>query len=414
MTGFERRPTARDARGDVVLAGALFVGILLSSVLYRVAEFFDDPAPAWATLPYAVAIAVPLIWRRRFPAAVAVVVATAFIVAGSVQVPELLVSNIALFIAFYSVGAWDANRVRAHAVRILVIIAMVVWLFVAIYLAALEHLESDATTGVGFSPFVGFILIQILTNLLYFGGAYYYGERGWAAALERQALADRTAELERERERLAEQAVALDRVRIARELHDSVAHHVSVMGVQAGAARSALRSDPDAATTALRHVEDTARSAIDELRGLLSTLRDAGPAADGTPGSTLGVTSLPRLVQESVDAGLPTELEVVGEPRPLPPTLSLNLYRIAQEALTNARKHAGPDAEASVRVRYLGDAVELEVANTGRARAVRAPGGLGHLGMRERVATAGGSLEVGPRSRGGYLVRARMPIAAAS
>lgn len=414
MTDLERHPAARDVRTEVVLAGAVFVGVLLSSVLYRVAEFYDDPAPTWATLPYALAIAVPLLWRRRFPSIVALVVSAAYIVGGSFQVPELLVGNIALFIAFYSVGAWDGNRLRAHVVRLIIIVAMVVWLFVAIYLATLEQLEAEATTGAAFSPFVGFILIQILTNLLYFGGAYYYGERGWSSALERRALAERTAELELERERLAEQAVALDRVRIARELHDSVAHHVSVMGVQAGAARSTLRSDPDAAEQALRHVEDTARSAIDELRGLLATLRDAGPASDATPGSTLGVAALPRLVRESVDAGLPTELEVVGDERPLPPAMSLNLYRIAQEALTNARKHAGPDAEASVRLRYLGDAVELEVANTGRSRVQRLPGGLGQLGMRERVATAGGSLEVGPRSRGGYLVRARLPIAGAS
>jgi signal transduction histidine kinase len=275
--------------------------------------------------------------------------------------------------------------------------------------------SDDETTGGPFSPFVAFTLIQVITNLLYFGGAYYYGERAWAAALERQALADRTAELELERERLAEQAVTLDRVRIARELHDSVAHHVSVMGVQAGAARSALDSDPDAAREALLHVEATARSAIDELHGILVTLRDADASTgDAAPGSTVGVTALPHLVQASADAGLPTDLEVLGEPRPLPPTLSLNLYRIAQEALTNARKHAGPDAVAEVRVRYLPDAVELEVTNTGNVRGRRAIGGLGQLGMRERVATSGGSLEVGPRSRGGYLVRARLPMPASA
>src|SRR5690606_12706705 len=197
----------------------------------------------------------------------------------------------------------------------------------------------EQTTGAAFSPFVAFTVIQVLTNLLYFGGAYYYGERAWASALEREALDERTAELEFERERLAEQAVALDRVRIARELHDSVAHHVSVMGVQAGAARSALASDSAAATEALLHIESTARSAIDELRGRVGTRRDAGGApVDGSPGSTLGVAALPDLVAQSRQAGLPTELEIVGDPRPIPPALSLNLYRITQEALTNARK----------------------------------------------------------------------------
>jgi len=415
MTASERRPapTSRDLRVDALLAGAIAVGTLLSSVLYRIAGFFDDPAPGWAAIPLALGISVPLIWRRRFPAAVAIIVAGSFIAGQAFSVPEALVGNIALFIALYSVGAWDANRPRAHIVRIVISIAMIAWLFIAIYLGALEGLDEGHTTGAAFSPFVAFTLIQVITNLLYFGGAYYYGERAWAAALARRALAERTAELDFERERLAEQAVALDRVRIARELHDSVAHHVSVMGVQAGAARSALARDPAAATESLLHVEATARSAIEELHGLLGTLRDArGISSDSAAGSTLGISALPQLVQESRDAGLPTRLEIVGEPRPLPPALSLNLYRIAQESLTNARKHAGSDAEAEVRVRYLADAVEVEVANTGVTRSRRTVGGLGQLGMRERIATAGGSLEVGPRSRGGYLVRARVPLGA--
>jgi signal transduction histidine kinase len=417
VTAPDRRsaPTPRELRRDVFVALAFFVGALLSSVLYRVAGIFEEPAPGWAALPYALGVAVPLIWRKRHPTIVALVVSASFLVAGSVQVPEVLVGNIALFLAFYSVGAWEPSRVRAHVVRIAITIAMIVWLFVAIYLGTVRSFSDDETTGGPFSPFVAFTLIQVITNLLYFGGAYYYGERAWASALERQTLAARTAELEVERERLAEQAVALDRVRIARELHDSVAHHVSVMGVQAGAARSALDADPDAAREALLHVEGTARSAIEELHGILVTLRDADAApVDTSPGSTVGVAALPGLVRESVAGGRPTDLEVVGEPRPLPPTLSLNLYRIAQEALTNARKHAGPDAVAEVRVRYLADAVELEVANTGVARGRRAVGGLGQLGMRERVATSGGSLEVGPRARGGYLVRARLPVPASA
>lgn len=416
MTVPEQRaaPTPRELRHDLLLAAALAVGALFSSVLYRIAGFFEEPAPGWTAVPYALGIAMPLVWRRRFPVAVALVVAAVFIAGQALSVPELLIGNIALFVALYSVGAWDPNRARAHAARLVISVGMLAWLFVAIYLGALDGIDEESATGAPFSPFVAFALIQVLTNLLYFGGAFYYGERAWAAALERVALDERTAELELERERLSEQAVALDRLRIARELHDSVAHHVSVIGVQAGAARSALTVDPAAATEALRHVEATARSAIDELHGILRTLRDAGDPADDAPGSTLGVAALPRLVQESREAGLPTGLEVVGDPRPLPPALSLNLYRIAQEALTNARKHAGPDAEAEVRLRYLGDTVELEVANTGTSRVRRAPGGLGQLGMRERVATSGGSLEVGPRSRGGYLVRARMPVGASA
>jgi signal transduction histidine kinase len=414
VSAFDRRAalTSRDRRVDVLVAATFVVGVLLSTVLYRIAGVFDEPAPAWATVPYAIGIGVPLLWRRRSPSVVAVVVAATFIVGGIVVVPEALVANIALFLAFYSVGAWDPHRTRAHLVRVAIIVAMVVWLFVAIYLGSIRE-HAEATTGAGFTPYVAITFIQVITNLLYFGGAYFYGERSWAAARERRALHDRTADLEHERERLAEQAVALDRMRIARELHDSVAHHVSVIGVQAGAARTALDVDPAAARGALAHVEASARSAIDDLRGILVTLReDAGSSPE--PPSTIGVMDLPRLVEESRRAGLSTEFEVVGEPRTLPPALGLNLYRIAQEALTNARKHGGAEAVAEVRLRYLSDVVELEIANSGRVSPRRSPGGLGQLGIRERVAASGGALEIGPRSRGGYLVRARLPIGSGS
>src|SRR5690606_35831845 len=124
-------------RFDVLLAGAIAVGTLLSTVLYRIAGFFGDPAPGWAAIPLALGLSVPLIWRRRHPAAVAIVVAATFIAGQALSVPEALIGNIALFIALYSVGAWDAHRVRAHVVRIVITVAMIVWLFIAIYLGAL-------------------------------------------------------------------------------------------------------------------------------------------------------------------------------------------------------------------------------------------------------------------------------------
>ena len=399
-------------RTDVAIAIGLVVGILLSSVLYRVAGFFPAPAEGWVTVPYALGIGLPLIWRRTHPLPAAMVVAAAFIVGGSLQVPEGLVSNISLFLAIYSIGAWEPRRLAAHLVRAAITVAMAVWLTVTIYLAAIDSVDADETHIGGFSPFAAFAVIQVITNLLYFGGAYYYGDRAWASAQARLELERRTAELERERERVSEQAVALDRVRIARELHDSVAHHVSVIAIQAGAARTSMSTNAAVARDALLKVEETARTAIDELHGLLGTLRD--PDDDAEPGSTLGVSGLPSLIQASRDAGVPTDFDLVGAAVPLAPTLSLSLYRIAQEALTNVRKHAGADARASVRLRYLPGAVELEVANTGAVRSLRSPGGLGQLGMRERTAASGGTLEVGPRTRGGYLVRARMPLGGAA
>lgn len=199
-------------------------------------------------------------------------------------------------------------------------------------------------------------------------------------------------------------------MRIARELHDVVAHHVSAMGVQAGAARRVLATDPEKAADALRHVEQSARDAIGELRALVVTLR----AEDDGTGSAPGLDDLPALVDSAVATGQRVALTEVGEPRTVSPMVGLTAYRIVQEALTNARKHAGPLAQVDVRVRYLDDELEVEVADDGRGGGSGAHGaGAGVLGMRERVSALDGVLEVGPRSRGGWLVRARMPSPAA-
>jgi signal transduction histidine kinase len=188
------------------------------------------------------------------------------------------------------------------------------------------------------------------------------------------------------------------------------------MGVQAGASRVVLDHDPAAARAALASVEDTARTTLEELHRLLTTLREVEP--EGQVGADerdlVGVAQLPGLVEQSRASGVPTSLSVLGEPRPLPGLHSLNLYRIAQEALTNVRRHGGPTASADVRLRYLDDAVELEVANTGASPTSSGVSrGLGQRGIRERVAACGGTVETGPRSRGGYLVRAHLPTAVA-
>ncbi|AWB87439.1 histidine kinase [Mycetocola zhujimingii] len=410
-----RRPavTRSQLRTDAVLAVVLFVGTLFSLMLYRVAGLYDKPAEMWVCLIWAVLITLPLALRRRFPNTVAIVVSGAFIGGGELQVPELLMCNITLFMALYAVGAWVDNRRTALVVRAVIIAAMLGWLVIAMLRTTTDPDALDGFSRVGaFSPLVAYLMIQILTNLLYFGGAYYFGDRSYASAKQKALLEYRTAELERERERTEQQAVALERVRIARELHDVVAHHVSVMGVQAGAARTVLESNPAMARDALANVELGARTAIDELHKLLHTLRESEPA-DGrasTSASTLGLESLSALVRDSTASGLPTTLDVIGERLDVPGLVQFSLYRIAQEALTNARKHAGPTATADVRVRYLPDSVELEVGNTGNVPSRPQPGGLGLIGMRERIDAIGGTLETGPRARGGYLVRARVPV----
>ncbi|CAD5142015.1 Two-component sensor histidine kinase [Microbacterium sp. Nx66] len=409
---FTRTPTLRDQRGDLLLALVLFVGAILSAALSSIAQVYgDEQAPLWTALVYAVVVAAPLGFRRRWPGTVAVVVSLAYFTAVTIRVPEIYVGNIAMFIGLYTVGAWMNDRRKALVVRVAIIVGMFVWLLITMYRDAISEADKADVVAGAMSPYVAFMLIQILLNALYFGGAYYFGERSWAAAEQRTVLEERTRELEREREVTAAQAVALDRVRIARELHDVVAHHVSVMGVQAGAARLVLESDPAQSARILSGIESSARDAIQELRQLLETLRT--PGGDTTESaSTVSLDDIAALAQASTEAGLPTAYTVIGDPVPVPSLVAVNLYRIAQESLTNARRHAGPGATADVRVRYDDDGVEVEVVNTGRAIAQLRPG-LGQLGMRERAAASGGTVEVTPRVAGGLRVRARVPLGTA-
>lgn len=404
----------------------LAVGTTVSLVLFRTTGTYED-TPGWQSALWIVGMTLPLALRRRWPEAVAVVASLAFTAAFVLQAGEMLFSQICLFVAIYSVGAWGRNRRIATIVLAVIVSGMLAWVFwQLIYFSAVQDYLPDLPREGTLSPYLAYGLINVITNLLYFGGAWYFGMNAYRSARAKALLEQRTVELAEERERTQQQAVALERVRIARELHDVVAHHVSVMGVQAGAARRVLERDPAKASMALSNIEQNARSAVEELRLLLGTLRsdqnDTAPIPAHLSTSTRGVEQLADLVADAADGGIPTTLQIVGVPRAVPGGVSLSVYRVAQEALTNTRKHAGGAATADVRVRYLDEAIELEVSDTGvgasaRGGAARSAStandgsGLGQLGMRERVAAVGGTIEIGPRTRGGYLVRARFPLA---
>jgi signal transduction histidine kinase len=391
----------------------MLVGGIISAALSSVSEIYgDEQGPLWQALVYVLVISAPLAVRRKWPATVAVIVAIAYFLAVTLRIPELYAGNIAMFITLYTVGAWMADRRAAIIVRVSIIVGMFAWLIITVYRDAIDTANQEDVIAGALSPFLAFMMLQLLINVLYFGGAYYFGERAWNSAQQRSALEQRTADLEREREVTAAQAVALDRVRIARELHDVVAHHVSVMGVQAGAARMVIDQDPAQATEILTGIEDSAREAISELHHLLETLRAPGGEAEDAA-STLTLDDIEHLTAAATEAGLPTDYTVVGVPVPVPSVVAVNLYRIAQESLTNARRHAGVGAKADVRVRYTGGSVELEVVNTGRPALTTHPG-LGQLGMRERALASGGTIELGPRERGGWRVRAQVPFVATS
>jgi signal transduction histidine kinase len=243
---------------------------------------------------------------------------------------------------------------------------------------------------------------DIIFGSIVFGGAWGLGR----AVRERQHM---VSVLQRETDLRAREAVADERARIARELHDVIAHNVSVMTMQAGGVRRLLRPDQTRERDVLVGVEETGREAIAELRRLLGIMRrsDDGTALRPQP----SIARLDELVDSVREVGLPVRLTVDGEPHDLSPGLDLSAYRIVQEALTNTLKHGGR-AHADVTVRWLPRALELDISDDGRGGPIRAngSGGQGLVGMRERVTLFGGDLDVGPRESGGFRVRARLPL----
>ncbi|MEV0371487.1 sensor histidine kinase [Streptomyces sp. NPDC050636] len=230
-------------------------------------------------------------------------------------------------------------------------------------------------------------------------------------------LEEKAARLEKEREAQSQIAVAAERARIARELHDVVAHNVSVMVVQADGAAYVLDAAPDQTRQALETISGTGRQALAEMRRLLGVLRTGEQPESGEYVPQPGVEQLAELIDQVRGAGLPVDFRVEGEPRPLPSSVELTAYRIVQEALTNTRKHGGPDVGATVRLSYKADELDLLVEDDGRGAQHElyeegGADGLGHglIGMRERVGMVGGSLEAGPRPGGGFRIGAVLPL----
>jgi len=265
--------------------------------------------------------------------------------------------------------------------------------------------------GVGMSLFVT-VLLTVPFVLAWVLGDSMRTRRAYWAQLE-----ERAARLEKEREAQARIAVAAERARIARELHDVVAHNVSVMVVQADGAAYVLDAAPDQTRKALETISGTGRQALAEMRRLLGVLRTGEQPESGEYVPQPGVEQLTDLIDQVRSAGLPVDFRQEGEPREVPSSVELTVYRIVQEALTNTRKHGGPDVGATVRLSYRDDDLDLLVEDDGRGaqRELYEEGGsdgLGHglIGMRERVGMVGGTLAAGPRPGGGFRVSAVLPL----
>ncbi len=404
-------PTPRQRRIDLIIGLAVVTGALLNVMLSRSVGTFiwGVEHSAAEQLAFGLAVTAPLIWRRSHPEIVLVITAVVFI-AGQVRgAQEIQFASGAIFAAIYAAGAWGRDRPRARWLRIATIGAMFLWLAIAWLIAADQMPPGGPPGSTGeLPPLLAGIVSQVLINVLIFGFAYFFGEVAWQAARREHMLAEQAEELRTARAAAEERAVFAERVRIARELHDVVAHHVSVMGIQAAAARRAMDRDVDTARTALTAVEQGARTAVDELYRMLGALRtEDEPAAP----AAVGIDRVTDLTARAREAGVTAEFAVYGDPVPLPDSTSQTAYRIVQEAVTNALKHAHASV-IDVRIRYLARELEIDVADDGRGatQAALASGGMGLRGMHERVAVLGGSLETGSRSAGGFRVRARLPV----
>jgi signal transduction histidine kinase len=365
------------AKVDSLLAAGLLAGAEL--------QVWLDAGPLLHHVGAAVVAAVvtgSVAVRRRFPAAVGIGVQALLVLASTAGLttsptgPPVLA--VAWFCALYALAAWTTPRGFAAGV---------------VFFAASDLIPEAVSPDRKRGTVTMFTVVAVVVMMLV-----------------RRVLGDRDRRVrlaERERDLARREAVVEERARIARELHDAIAHNVSMIVVQAGAERRVLDADSDSTRQVLETIEQVGRGALTEMRRLVGMLRsDRGDPLAPQP----GLGDLDLLVAQVSEAGLPVELAVEGERRELPVGIELSAYRIVQEALTNALKHAG-NARATVKLRYGVDALELEIVDDGTgATPPVASGGHGLVGMRERVALYGGHLDAGRRSSGGFAVRVLLPI----
>jgi signal transduction histidine kinase len=371
--------------GDWLLAGTI---IGLAEAQTWTASNLDTTQKAMSAV-FALIFLPLLAFRRRWPLVLLGALVAATILnfwlpdAGEGEWVGVLV-----LVGLYSAGA----HTGAREARVAGLLSVVLWILIT---------ASDPD-GINLGGLVFFGIVVFAPFLV--------GRLIRARRQREELLEERAVVLEREREEKARTAVAEERSRIARELHDVVAHAISVIVVQARGGRRLLETEPDEARSAFDAIESTGQQSLVEMRRLLGLLRADDEQLALAPQPSL--SRLNRLVSEVERAGLPVELTVEGEPGELPPGIDLSAYRIVQEALTNALRHAGP-ARARVVVRYGEEGLELEIVDDGAGSSNGSGGGHGLVGIRERVAVLGGNVEAGPSSSGGYTVRALLPYSAA-
>ncbi|MEB7504420.1 sensor histidine kinase [Arthrobacter koreensis] len=421
-------------RRDVI---GVAVALLLSAVMLEFMRGFafggEDSANAWVQHLVQASIFVILLFRRRFPIATMLLGSTAFIVVGVTFPPisQTLGFQAAYFASLYSAAAWARNRRVLWLAVTVVVTAMFLWIVLGFTLSnsydeILKTFSLDSNEPMGlFPPVTSYVLYSFMLNAAYFGGALMFGMNSWRSAHQREQLAEQAVQLEAQAADLARKAVIEERLRIARELHDVVAHHISVIGIQAGAARRVLEKKPDAAAGALQTIEASSRDAVAEMRSLLGVLRSSDAETDGPVQRQPepGLDEIPQLLEDYRHNGLDVKFHRAehepGVLENLSAPLALSVYRTIQESLANIRRHstagsavvalrsgstpAGPDSPA---LRW----VEVETVDDGRPRQGTGGTGYGLRGIRERAALHGGITDIGPRDGGGWRVRVRFTL----
>ncbi|MFD5328764.1 sensor histidine kinase [Streptomyces sp. NPDC127092] len=389
-----RHPTGVDSFWAVVLFGFSLLWVVST-------PSGADGTPA-AYTAVAVLFSLVVALRRRMPEKMLVLA----VLLGLAQLAFGLVSfmaDFAMLVIIYTVAAHDGPRWASR-------LALVGGLSAATLSQLRWPLENGTESSAAKVFFT--VIMTVPFALAWVLGDSLRTRRAYFAQLE-----ERASRLEKEREAQAKVAVAAERARIARELHDVVAHNVSVMVVQADGAAYVMDSSPETAKQALETISSTGRQALAEMRRLLGILRTGEHQEAGEYVPQPDVRQIEDLVEQVRGAGLAVDFKIEGTPRPLPSGVELTAYRIVQEALTNTRKHGGPDAGASVRLVYFDDGLGLLVEDDGRGAPQEmyedgGADGRGHglIGMRERVGMVGGTLDAGPRPGGGFRISALLPL----
>ncbi|MBO2451545.1 sensor histidine kinase [Actinomadura barringtoniae] len=377
-------------RAKTPLIDAFFAAPL---VLLSVPEFFNsgDSIRTPVYLLLSLVLIAPLVLRRTFPRTVFAFIALVAFAQWLNQV-DIMAADIAVLMALYAVAAYQPRRwgVAAALVAEFGVVLIVIS-------GTYTHGGWEARRGT-------FIALTIVVVGVWILGLYMRTRRAYMTSLE-----ERAERLELEREQDVQIAMAAERARIARELHDVVAHNVSVIVVQADGASYAIETDTARAKQALEAISATGRQALTEMRRLLGVLREDETEQEYAPQP--GVGQLADLIEACRGSGLQLEFESHGRPPEMPEGRQLTVFRIVQEALTNTLKHGGPTVTAKVRLDYGDDAVEISVVDDGRGAAAHDDGrGHGLAGMRERAEMYGGTVRTGPRAGGGFEVIARVPV----